>query len=273
MTSSLSRLALLGLAAAVVGAEPRLIVVDTADRVGGIDATRLQLKVTEELARELTTSAHPFGLPDFVLEAGDAVRLESGPRPDPLALASALRAGGSVDWRLSQRSDDPAYRAAFFASSVAAAFAAGSGPRILWTLTPSEQEQRAAALLASFAEASTQVAATGGDEVGFAVLAGVARDGQSLRILIANFAREPADGLEYRDNEGYLVRIDGVPWGAAAFRTEIWGLHGDDAARRGWGRGGRFRLRRSMPPPSVEMIVLRREDAPLSEMVPRRRSR
>ena len=89
----------------------------------------------------------------------------------------------------------------------------------------------------------------------------------------ANDPSRAAAGFEYRDNAGYLLKIDGLPWGAASFRTEIWGLDSDDAARRGWGRGGRFRLQRSMPPPDVELIVLRREDAPLSEMIPRRRSR
>ncbi len=234
--------------AAALGAEPRLIVIDTAKTLGAIDVERVELRVTAEAAARLSAAPVPFGLPRWTIEPNTPNAMD--PR------------------------SDAASRAALFASSAVDALVSSPRSPFVWRFGASEQEIRAASWLASFAESPVRATATGGDGIGFAVLAGISRDRRNLRVLIANYEKKPApEGVEYRDNDGYRIKIEGLPWGMESFRSEVWTLDGDAPARSGSGRGGRFRLRRSMPPPGVELVVLRRQDTPIIDLIPRRRSR
>jgi hypothetical protein len=129
----------------------------------------------------------------------------------------------------------------------------------------------------------------GDDRIGLAVLAGRSIDGRTVQVLISNFERRkppdakpgelaprPEEVFDYKDNSGYVLSVQNLPWGAASFRVEryqINDLYNGDLVRRGSGRGGRFQHVQRLPPPGVELVVLSREDVPMSEGIVRRRTR
>jgi hypothetical protein len=125
-----------------------------------------------------------------------------------------------------------------------------------------------------------RLAVTGGDTVGFAVLAGLSDDDRVVQILIGNheirpraeLQRPPRPGgpdrpagrrVKYTNNRGYVLTVDGLPWAAEdeytlrRFRvpegqeTELV----EDAA----GKGNTLKMSYRLPPPAIELIVIQRK--------------
>jgi hypothetical protein len=67
--------------------------------------------------------------------------------------------------------------------------------------------------------------------------------------------------IVYRDNAGYALVVTHLPWGQGEFtvkryrvtRTENW------AESESSGKGGALEMSNPLPPPGVELIVIRRK--------------
>lgn len=196
--------------------------------------------------------------------------------------------------------------AAFLAAALAYLqdAAVESVPIDLWSRAtgPLEPKRHAVArAMAQMGDTPQRVSALGGDKIGYAVLAGQSDDRSRVQILIANYQRrpsglsvaEPAAGaatgsgeprinprpdsvFAYADSEGYDLDVSNLPWGAADFGVYRYSIDEErdlDLVWEGGGRGGGLRLRARLPAPGVELIVLQREDRPVSDRLPRRRGR
>ncbi|MGA9392313.1 MAG: hypothetical protein WBV69_17940 [Candidatus Sulfotelmatobacter sp.] len=137
-----------------------------------------------------------------------------------------------------------------------------------------------------------RLAVQGADTFGFAVLAGRSTDGNTVQILISNYAI-PANykpdlmpmppelqkasppmpdmskvkflplrtDIVYRDNAGYNLAIKNLPWGAAPFsmkRYRISKTQSFDLVDDATGKEGALHLSNSFAPDTVELIVLKR---------------
>lgn len=124
---------------------------------------------------------------------------------------------------------------------------------------------------------------TGPDENGFAVQAGRSRDGKTLQVLIANY-QIPAEflgpragpdrlsvpgvfdvgllkrrSIEYRDNTGYNLRIANLPR-KREYTVERYRISYDSdftLVDRTAHRGKQIRLSATLPPPGIELIIVR----------------
>ena len=123
-----------------------------------------------------------------------------------------------------------------------------------------------------------RLAATGGDTLGFAVLAGKSKEGKTVQVLVSNYEM-PADrrgdnprpgpamlprqkNIVYRNNRGYALTVTGLPWGQAEFSVKRYRLSDTDnftMAEEPAGRGAAFALERPLPPPGLELIVLQQK--------------
>jgi xylan 1,4-beta-xylosidase len=135
-------------------------------------------------------------------------------------------------------------------------------------------------------------AVEGTDTFGFAALAGRSADGNTVQILISNYAissgfqahimQAPPDVLKtlppaldfskfqslprrtdtvYRNNSGYSLTIDNLPWGKKAFsikRYRIDKTKNLDMVEEKSDAGGSLKLSNALAPDSVEFIVLQR---------------
>jgi xylan 1,4-beta-xylosidase len=131
---------------------------------------------------------------------------------------------------------------------------------------------------------------TGSDTLGFAALAGRSADGKTVQVLISNYEIPPGykphempppptvmaalnvdfssfkflprrTGIHYENNGGYALTIDHLPWGNAAFsvqRFRITATQNLAMVEEKTGRGGKLELSNPLPPPGVELIVLKR---------------
>jgi xylan 1,4-beta-xylosidase len=123
-----------------------------------------------------------------------------------------------------------------------------------------------------------RLAATGGDTLGFAVLAGKSKDGRIVQVIISNHEIPPdrrgknlhpnpsqlprQKNILYRNNSGYSLTVTGLPWGESEFEVKRFRLsYTEDFAmvEEASGRGGTFTLAHSLPPPGLELIVLRQK--------------
>ena len=131
----------------------------------------------------------------------------------------------------------------------------------------------------------------GTDTFGFAALAGRARDGRTIQVLISNYAIPsgfkpngmpmPADVLKsapvpdfskfkllprrtdivYRDNAGYNLTIHNLPWGKKAFhikRYRISKTQNFELVDEKEGVGNSLSLSSPLPPEAMELVVLQR---------------
>ena len=132
----------------------------------------------------------------------------------------------------------------------------------------------------------------GDDTFGFAVLAGRSNDNRTVQVLISNYAipagykphdmQMPPDlqksgppppdfskvkflsarkDVVYRDNTGYTLTIDNLPWGAAPYtikRYRISGIKDLDLVEENSSSGGVANISSPLTPPEVELIVLQR---------------
>jgi xylan 1,4-beta-xylosidase len=139
-----------------------------------------------------------------------------------------------------------------------------------------------------------RLAVTGADTFGFAVLAGKSEDGNTVQILISNYAK-PADfkprpmitapesvdptrpslwdrypgtpfpnrtDFFYRDNGGYNLSIADLPWGRADFtvkRYRISARQSLDLVEEREAKGPSLKLSNPLPVNTVELIVLARK--------------
>lgn len=130
-----------------------------------------------------------------------------------------------------------------------------------------------------------RLAATGGDDIGFAVLAGKSADKKSVQVFITNYEigppaagpaprpprpprpgyinrLEPRTGVAYKDNRGYALEIRNLPWGKAGFTVKRYRVSDKDdftLTEEAAVQGGVFKLTSELPPPAFELIVLRRK--------------
>jgi xylan 1,4-beta-xylosidase len=141
-------------------------------------------------------------------------------------------------------------------------------------------------------DTSRRLAVDGTDTFGFAALAGRSADGNTVQILLSNYAIPPnykpdlmpmppelqkaappmpdmskvkflplRPDIVYRDNAGYNLTIKNLPWGAAAFsvkRYRISKTQNLDLVEDGSGKDGGLHLSNSLAPDTVELIVLTR---------------
>jgi xylan 1,4-beta-xylosidase len=134
-----------------------------------------------------------------------------------------------------------------------------------------------------------RLAVQGTDTFGFAALAGRTADGNRIQILISNYAipsgfkaddmKMPIDvaksapvpdfskfkflpkrtDIVYRDNTGYILAIDHLPWGNKAYgikRYRLSDAHNLDLVEEKTGAGGRFQFSTALTPDALELIVL-----------------
>jgi len=139
-----------------------------------------------------------------------------------------------------------------------------------------------------------RLAVEGTDTFGFATLAGRSTDGDTIQIIISNYAvpagfkphamQMPPDLLKklsppppdfsqmkllpprtdivYRDNAGYDLTIKNLPWGAKAFsikRFRISKTQNLDLVEEKSGAGGSLKLSNPLALETLELIVLRRQ--------------
>ncbi len=120
---------------------------------------------------------------------------------------------------------------------------------------------------------------TGGDTTGFAVLSGRSADKDTVQILISNYQIEipkapprqsappGSHGLERRQLSGervpgYVLRVENLPWGKRPFTIQRFrtGEHENFAlVEDSESSGGSLEITRDLPPPEIELIVLKRK--------------
>ncbi len=138
-----------------------------------------------------------------------------------------------------------------------------------------------------------RLALTGSDTIGFAALAGRSADGNTVQILISNYQvpahyqpriMMPPEGsfpkngpaldftkiptlparnnLYYADNQGFHLQVDNLPWGNAAFTIQRYRLTATQdftPESQTSASGGKLDLSEELPPPGVELIVLKKK--------------
>jgi hypothetical protein len=124
-----------------------------------------------------------------------------------------------------------------------------------------------------------RVAVAGSDTIGFAVLAGRSQDGRMVQVLISNYeiadlgggppmairppnvpVLAPRLGIHYENNRGYAIKVSNLPWGQREFSVERYRItekENLDLVGETNGRGGTLEMSNPLPPPAVELIVLR----------------
>jgi xylan 1,4-beta-xylosidase len=132
---------------------------------------------------------------------------------------------------------------------------------------------------------------SGSDSIGLAALAGRSNDGQTVQIMISNYEipanyhprdMQPPEGalpkntpvtdfpqvkslparanVHYKNNRGFHLMVEGLPWGKSAFTVQRYRLTSQEAftMKESTGSGGRFDFADALEPPAVELIVLKR---------------
>jgi xylan 1,4-beta-xylosidase len=131
---------------------------------------------------------------------------------------------------------------------------------------------------------------TGADTFGFATLAGRSADGNTVQILISNYAipagykpkpmQMPAElqqpgapasneqkhellpgrtDIVYRDNSGYNLTVNNLPWGKGAFTVKRYRISNTENLKmveEKSGEGGIFKLSNAMSTDNIELVVL-----------------
>ncbi|MCP5118469.1 MAG: hypothetical protein GY953_47260, partial [bacterium] len=138
--------------------------------------------------------------------------------------------------------------------------------------------------MARMLDTPRRLAATGADTIGFAVLAGRSDDGRKVQVLISNYERipptrrrpprkpgprdllpRPADVFDYRDNDGYELTVENLPWGDAPFDVQRYRVSEErdfELVGESAERGATFRLAEPLPPPGIELVVLQAREGP-----------
>ena len=71
----------------------------------------------------------------------------------------------------------------------------------------------------------------------------------------------PRTNIQYKNNRGFHLTVEGLPWGKAAFTVQRYRLTAQEAfaMQESTGSGGRFELTDALPPPGLELIVLKKD--------------
>ncbi len=131
----------------------------------------------------------------------------------------------------------------------------------------------------------------GRDTMGFAALAGRSLDGKTVQIFISNYQVPPdykghamvpppavqkmmavdfskfkmlprRTDLRYENNSGYALTVDHLPWGNTAFSVQRFRLTASQnlsLVEETTGGGGKLMLSNPLPPPGLELIVLKKK--------------
>jgi hypothetical protein len=117
-----------------------------------------------------------------------------------------------------------------------------------------------------------RLAVAGADTFGFAALAGRSSNGKIVQIFISNYAI-PAGfkrrntflpnraNIVYRDNAGYNLAVNNLPWGNQAFnfkRYRISKSQNLELVEEKSGSGGNLKLSNPLATDAIELIVLER---------------
>ena len=122
-------------------------------------------------------------------------------------------------------------------------------------------------------ETPERLAVAGTDTFGFAALAGRSADGKTVQMIISNYAIRAGfksrktflpgrTDIVYRDNAGYNLAIDNMPWGDKAFSIKRYRISDSQnlaLVEEKSGSGGRLKLSNPLPTDTVELIVLERK--------------
>jgi hypothetical protein len=104
-------------------------------------------------------------------------------------------------------------------------------------------------------------------------LAGSSEDGETVQILLT---RSRSEKDQPPPSPAFVLYVRDLPWGPVDFVTERYRLdaerHGE-LVSEGAGRGGLARISAPLAAPALELVVLRKQDAPPGAAVIRRRSR
>ncbi len=162
------------------------------------------------------------------------------------------------------------------------------GPR---TSGPETKRQAVLRAAAQLGETPLRLATSGDGAETYAVLAGRADDRTAVQILVVNHqpgkpagTSQPPDRAasssqnpkDQASSEGYQFEVADLPWGVADFGVYAYRIDDQNDLALVWeggGRGGSFQVRRKLPPQAIELLVLQREDRPVYDRLPRRRSR
>jgi len=218
-----------------------------------VDSNDPYLFVT--IARQLRTilDAHGFGSTKNVLDQWDVdpadQDLSKAGRASFATSSLIYMLGGPVDAQTFHRAD-------------AAARTVGGG---------ADEIDSALGTFGALKSTPVLIRTDGGDEAGFAVVAGRSKDGRGIQVLISNYQiaskyLRPRDNwdttlperrvLQYHDNGGYDATIS-VPAGRYQVkRYRISDSNNFVLTEQSVESGPTVRLQAAMPPPAVELIVL-----------------
>jgi xylan 1,4-beta-xylosidase len=146
---------------------------------------------------------------------------------------------------------------------------------------------------AKMLDSSKRLLVTGADTFGFSAIAGRSEDGKSVQVFISNYGvpagykphmfgmppelqkmgpplpdfskvkfLPPRTGIVYRNNAGYNLTINNLPWGNEAFtikRYRISKSENFELVEEKSGAGGSLRVGNPLAPDAVELIVLQRK--------------
>lgn len=132
---------------------------------------------------------------------------------------------------------------------------------------------------------------SGADTIGLAALAGVSKDRKTVQILISNYeipanyqprpmlppqgafpknmpipdfsklkSLPPRTDIHYKANRGFHLVVEDLPWGKGPFTIEHYRLTATEdlaPAPEASGTGGKFDFSEQLPPPGVELVVLK----------------
>lgn len=126
--------------------------------------------------------------------------------------------------------------------------------------------------LAAMLDTPVRLEARGGDTLGFAALAGKSADGSEVQVMLVNYEIPPPyrrprlqnpfgfmdrrTGIEYSENRGYRLKVSGLGWGTAGYTVHRYRENGPEEIGTTH-HGAIFELTADMPPPAVELIVLK----------------
>lgn len=136
--------------------------------------------------------------------------------------------------------------------------------------------------MAAMLDSPNRLSVTGGDNIGFAVLAGRSQDGTTVRVLISNYeivkdvaplhptvvpgteiaVRLPRRPAEYKNNNGYSVMITNLAWGKHSYairRYRIDETHNLALVDEQSASGDSALISTRLPAPAVELLEIERK--------------
>lgn len=101
-----------------------------------------------------------------------------------------------------------------------------------------------------------RLSAGGGDDSGFAVLAGRAAGGKTVQVLISSY-RIP--GRAYSENRGYELTVTNLPWGNGEYSIQRYRVTDTESwtESESSGKGGTAEMSSALAAPGVELVVIR----------------